>query len=135
MIIDSLFHRENKPLRKLAFLVTIPCAILPILIATAGFMSIPFEPLFFKNDIYLFSFIYLVYTYGLFLSWQYHRKWTPAILFAIHLISQFAFVKWGQFEWLGYLPIMTIIGTSLLNQYYRVGSLECNDPLECSKEG
>ncbi len=38
------------------------------MIATAGLMSTPFTPLFFKLDFILFAGAYFLYIYGLFLS-------------------------------------------------------------------
>jgi hypothetical protein len=127
MITDSLFFSEKKPLKKIALLFTIPCAILPAILATAGLMSIPFKPLFFKYDFFVFGASHIVYAYGLFLSWQLHRTCLPFGLFALHLVSLFLYVFLAQVEWVGYVSILSIMGTSLINQYFRVGSLECSE--------
>jgi hypothetical protein len=125
MILDALFYSEKKPIRKIALLFTIPCAILPIMLATAGLLSTPLNPLFFEHDYLIFGAIYLVYFYGLFLSWQTHRKWIPFALFLVHLLFVFAFIFGEQTNWLVYLSIITIITTSLTNQYFRLGSTAC----------
>jgi hypothetical protein len=127
MIKDFLFYSERRPFRKMALLFTIPCAILPIMIASAGIMTIPFSPLLFKYDFVLFGMVYMVYGYGLFLSWQVHRKLLPILIFVFHLIALSTFIYLPLVEWLGYPPIFSIILTSISNQYFRVGSFECNE--------
>ena len=126
MIQDSVFLSERKLFRKTALLLTIPCAILPIMLATAGLMSVPFAPLLFQYDYVLFGLIYGIYFYGLYLSWQTHGKRLPFGLFTIHLLSVFAFVFGNQAEWLGYLSAISIMVTSISNQYFRVGSIACS---------
>lgn len=126
MILDTLFYTEKKLARKIAMLVTIPCAILPILVATAGIMSIPFSPLFFHHDYLLFGGIYAVYFFGLFLSWQTHKKWISFALFLVHLSSVFVFIFDDQAEWLAYVSITSIMATSISNQYFRIGSVACD---------
>jgi hypothetical protein len=127
MSVDSLFHTERDFFKKTSLLFTIPCAILPILMATAGFLSIPFTPLFFKYDFILFSCIYTIYGYGLFVSWQAHRSLVPLVLFILHLIVTFMYAFYTPAQWLGYLAVISIIATSASNQYFRMGSFECND--------
>ena len=129
MVTDHLFYSEKKPFRKIALLFTIPCAIVPIMMATAGIMSIPFSPLFFKYDFILWGMVYFIYTYGLFISWLIHRNWLPFLVFVVHLTFLFFFVFWVQEDWLAYAAIVSIIATSLSNQYFRLGSFECH---ECS---
>lgn len=127
MIADSLFHTEKKPVKKMALLFTIPCAILPVLIATSGLMSIPFAPLFFKYDFIFFIGIYCVYSYGLLLSWHLHRRWIPFVIFTLHLLALTGFIFFSQAGWLGYAAIIGILGTSVSNQYFRVGSFVCTE--------
>lgn len=86
---DLVFQSEKRVLNKIALLFTVPCAILPVMMATAGVISVPFAPMFFQYDFLLFGSIYAIYTYGLYLSWQKHRKFLPFLLFVIHLLSRF----------------------------------------------
>lgn len=95
MILNSMFYLETRPLKKIALLFTIPCGILPIMMAIAGMMSTPVSPLIFKYDFLLFGVLYLIYCYGLFLSWKVHRKWVPAALLTVHLVVLSGFVSWG----------------------------------------
>jgi hypothetical protein len=124
---DHSFHRETRPLRKVAYLLTIPCAIVPILIAAAVLMYAFREPVFFRFDFIPFSILYFVYGYGLFLSLSKHKNPIPILLFILHLLSLawFAFVV--PLEWLGYLVVVFIMITSIVNQYFRNGSFECAD--------
>ncbi len=131
MLIDTLFFAEKSPVRKVALLLTIPCAILPILMATATMMAIPFTPMLFKYDVVLFAFVYLLYGFGLFLSWSSHRKAFPILLFILHLIVLSIYSFSNQFEWLGYTSIISIIATSVSNQYFRMGSADCNECSQC----
>jgi hypothetical protein len=131
MATDSHFYSEKEPFKKIALLFTIPCAILPVIMATAGLMSIPFAPLLFKYDFIVFGVLYLVYTYGLFLSWQMHRTWLPFSVFALHLATLVIYIFFVQVEWLGYVSVVSIMGTSICNQYFRVGSFECNECGAC----
>ncbi len=127
MMQDSAFHSEKNLIRKVALLFTIPCAILSIMLATTGLMSVSFTPLFFQYDYVLFGVIYVTYFFGLYLSWQIHGKLLPFGLFVIHLLSVFTFVFVSQAEWLGYLSVISLMATSISNQYFRVGSFICNE--------
>jgi hypothetical protein len=127
MAFDSLFYTERDLLKKAALLFTIPCAILPVLMATAGFLSIPFAPLFFKYDFILFGCIYALYGYGLFASWQTHKSPVPFLVIILHLAVTFIYAFYTPAQWLGYLSVISIIATSASNQYFRMGSFECND--------
>jgi hypothetical protein len=129
MASDSLFYTERDLFKKTALLFTIPCAILPILMATAGFLSIPFAPLFFKYDFILFGSIDALYGYGLLVSWQAHRSLVPALLFILHLTVTSIYAFYTPAQWLGYVSVISVIATSASNQYFRMGSLECT---ECS---
>ncbi len=127
---DSLFYSERKPVKKIALLLTIPCAIFPILIAAGSIMSIPYgSPMFFKYESVFFGVLYFFYAYGLYLSWQMHRKLLPVAFFVLHLIALFTFAFLAQAEWLGYIPFLSIMAASVSNQYFRTGSFECK---ECS---
>lgn len=134
MASDSLFYSERGLLRKTALLFTIPCAILPILMATAGFLSMPFTPLFFKYDFILFSCVYALYGYGLFVSWQTHKSLVPFFIFMPHLVVTFIYAFYVPAQWLGYVAVITIIATSASNQYFRMGYFECNDCAIVSSE-
>ncbi len=127
---DSIFYSERKTVRKIALLLTIPCAIFPILMAAGSIMSIPGgSPIFFKHEPAFFGVLYFFYAYGLYLSWQKHRKLLPAAFFLLHLAAIFGFVVFAQAEWLGYTCFLSIMSTSVSNQYFRTGSFECK---ECS---
>ena len=125
MIIDNIFHEERRTFRKLALLSTIPCAILPIAMAGAGLMSVPFEPMLFPYDWILWTTIYIVYAWGLYFSWLHHKRLLPAIIFLLHLLSIGMYILSGQPEQAGFMSILSIVITSVANQYFRVGSLEC----------
>ncbi len=127
MATDSLFYTQKAPIKKIALLFTIPCAILPILMATAGFLSIPFTPLFFKYDFVLFGGIYGLYGYGLFVSWQAHKSLIPFLIFILHLAITFIYAFYAPAQWLGYVSVISVIAASASNQYFRMGSFECND--------
>lgn len=127
MIFDSVFHNEHAWTRKIALLFTIPCAILPIMMSTAGFMSLPFGPMLFQFDFLLYGLVYLIYGYGLVLSWKTHGKLQPALLFMMHLVFLAYYIIIGQGEWSGYISVFSIIATSVVNQYLRIGNSECAD--------
>lgn len=131
---DHSFHREKQPLTKIAYLLTIPCAIVPIIIAAAGLMYAFREPLFFAYDFLLFIAVYLVYAYGLFRSWKTHRKLGPGLVFLTHLAALGSFSFAGEPEWLGYFVVVSIMATSIVNQYFRYGSLDCADCSSASCE-
>lgn len=124
---DKAFHTESNPFRKIALLLTIPCAILPIIMATGGMMTAFKEPTFFKNDFILFGLVYLIYVYGIVLSWKIHRKIVPFVILLIHLASLFYYSVISPIEFLGYVAVVSIMATSIVNQYYRTGSFECNE--------
>jgi hypothetical protein len=125
MITDNVFHTERRVFRKVALLLTIPCAILPMMMASAGLMSIPFEPMFFRYDWLLWLSVYGIYASGLYFSWQHHKKFIPGILFLLHVACLCFYLCAGQMDLFGYTTILSIIITSVFNQYFRVGSLEC----------
>ncbi len=106
-------------------LITIPCAILPIMMATGGMLSIPFSPLLFRYDFLLFSVVYVTYSAGLYFSWQQHHRLIPFLVFIVHACALAGFVFIAHPEWLSYLSILSIMATSLSNQYYRTGSTAC----------
>ncbi|MCU0382017.1 MAG: hypothetical protein MUE58_12585 [Chitinophagaceae bacterium] len=125
MVTDSLFHTEQRRFRKISLLFTVPCAILPVIMASAGLMSIPFEPMFFRYDWLLWLAVYGVYMAGMDFSWLHHRKLVPALLFVAHLVSLGLYLFAGQIDVFGYTTILSIIITSVSNQFFRVGSFEC----------
>ncbi|HVM88817.1 MAG TPA: MerC domain-containing protein [Puia sp.] len=127
MVVDSLFYLEKNWFRKISLLITIPCAILPMLMAVSGLMTAFSSPLFFKHDYLLFAAVYLVYASGLYFSWQAHKKIYPILIFLAHLAGVFIAIKEPNSAWLPYFAIITLILTSVVNQYYRVGSFECKD--------
>jgi len=127
MVLDTLFHSERNKLKKIALLLTIPCAIFPILAAVSGMMTAFSSPLIFKYDYWLFGLIYCFYTAGLFFSWRAHKKIYPFLIFLVHLSSVFYYSWKNDPDWMPYVAIVTIILTSLINQYYRVGSFECQE--------
>jgi prepilin signal peptidase PulO-like enzyme (type II secretory pathway) len=124
---DNAFHTESNPIRKIALLLTIPCAILPVIMATGGMMTAFNEPTLFKNDFILFGIVYLVYVYGIGLSWKIHRKIVPSAILLLHFASLFYYSVINPLEYLGYAAVVSIMATSIVNQYYRVGSFECNE--------
>ena len=124
---DSIFFLEKKPVKKIALLFTIPCAIVPVMFAAAGLMSIPFGSLLFRFDFILFGAIYSIYFYGLLVSWQLHKNWIPFSLFAVNLLSLLFFIFHNPTEWLGYICVFSIMATSVSNQYFRVGTFACNE--------
>jgi hypothetical protein len=127
MTTDQIFHEERNALRKVGLLLTIPCAILPMLAASMGLMQPGNEPLFFAGDKLLFGIIYLFYAAGLWFSWKKHRNAFAAILFILHLSFQFLLLKQPLSEWIPYVVISSIILTSVVNQYYRVGTIACKN--------
>ena len=129
MLIDNLFHSERHAVRRIALLATVPCAILPVMMACAGWMSLPFEPMLFRGDWLLWMLIYGFYLAGLYLSWRHHRKWIPFLVFLLHGIGLGIYLFDGQPEWAGYAAILGVMATSLVNQYFRVGSVTCVDCL------
>lgn len=131
MLLDTIFYSEKNLLRKIALLVTIPCAVLPIMMATAGLMSAAIKPILFQYDFVLFCLVYIIYGYGLIISYKLHRVIYPLLVFLIHVCSILFFVFEFRANWLGYLSIGSIMATSLTNQYYRIGSVACNE--DCVK--
>lgn len=115
------------PLRKAALLITIPCAIFPILMAAYGMIQPEGEELLFRYDRLFFGIIYLLYGYGLYLSWQVHRKLTPALVFIVHLVAVVLLAIYPRQDWLAYVVLVGLIATSLVNQYYRLGIWGCDD--------
>lgn len=124
---DSTFYDERNLFRKAALFLTTPCAIQPILLSVMGMMSLSINPLLFQYDYLIFALIYSAYFYGLYLSWQVHSKIIPFGLFGIHLISVSLFNIIDQPEWLGYVSIISIMATSISNQYFRLGTIACNE--------
>jgi hypothetical protein len=122
---DISFHAERHPLKKTAVLLTIPCAIAPMLIAASGLMVAWTSPLLFDGDFVLFGIIYAMYIYGLILSYRVHRNPAPYLVASLHIGSLAAYLFAGQPEWSGYATVCSLMVTSIVNQYYRNGSTEC----------
>jgi hypothetical protein len=131
---DTQFHEARKIGEKVPLLLTIPCAILPILMACATFLSLPFEPMLFKGDHWAAGLLYVLYLVGLGLSFKRHRQWLPLLLFTAHILILWAYVNFTQDLLIGYLSVLSLIGTSVLNQYYRLGVWGCQDFEHCSNE-
>jgi hypothetical protein len=122
---DVQFHAERQPLKKAALLLTIPCAIVPIMIAAAGMMVAWSSPLLFRGDFILYGIAYLLYLYGLLLSYHVHRSLVPFAAVALHLASLATYLLADQPEWSGYTTVFSIMLTSIVNQFYRNGSPDC----------
>ena len=124
---DLSFHAERNPVKKAALLLTIPCAIVGIMIAAAGMMVAWSSPLLFQGDFILFGIVYLFYAYGLVLSWRMHRSLAPSALAGLHFACLATYILAGQPEWSGYATVVSIMLTSIVNQYFRNGSLDCSE--------
>lgn len=122
---DQSFHAESHPLKKAALLLTIPCAIVPIMIASAGMMVAWSSPLLFSGDFFLYGIAYMLYLYGLLLSYRVHRNLVPFALISLHLACLAIYILAGQPEWSGYATVFSLMLTSIVNQYFRNGSLDC----------
>lgn len=120
-------HAQTTFFGKAALLSTVPCAIFPILFSTAGFMTLPFEALLFEKDFILFGSFYMLYMYGLLLSWFNHKTWLPISLFVVHIMFLTTYVFHSQQTWLAYLTIFSIMGTSVVNQYFRTATFDCSN--------
>lgn len=133
MISDNLFLQSKPGLRKIALLLTIPCAILPMLMAAMGMMTHDESPLFFQHETYLFLLIYIGYAYGLGISWQAHRNLIPLSIFIAHIgMHGLFYYNQQDYSWITYMILITLILTSVLNQYYRIGTIACSE--ECTEK-
>jgi len=133
MLLDNVYHGERNMLRKTALLLTIPCAIFPILLAVFGMMQPAGYPLFFSYDRLFFGAIYLTYGLGLYFSFLRHRRFYPFLVFGLHVGSLVSLHKYPAEQWLAYVVLLSIIFTSLVNQYYRVGVVYCGEDCELEK--
>ncbi len=127
MIVDTVFYNEKSIFRKTALLVTIPCAILPVLMASSLLMSPWHKPVLFKGDFLLAIPVYVVYLIGLYLSYKKHNKWNPTMLFVLHLVALVAVQQRAYPALMPYVAIFSLILTSVMNQYYRTGSPACDE--------
>lgn len=127
MVSDTLFFGEKAFWKKAALLITIPCAILPIMMAASLIMNGIFRPVLFSGDFLLAIPVYGLYSAGLFFSFQAHRNWVPAVLFLLHLLFVLLMVFGLRNEALPFLAIFSVMGTSIVNQYFRTGSPECDE--------
>lgn len=123
MLTDELFVSEKKPLKKLALGLTIPCAILPILMSVYGIINLPIAPLLFKYDFLII--IISFYTWGLILSFAKHKKILPFLFFTCSMISVINFLFSLNAEIWVPLSIVTIIASSVSNQYFRIDTEDC----------
>ena len=123
---DTLFHSERNLVHKWALLSTIPCAIVIMMFASSIIMSSVLKPVLFTNDYMIAVPLYVLYGYGLLRSYKHHRKILPIIVFVLHLIMillQLMYLKSGPVV---YFAIITILITSVLNQYFRTGTTTCD---------
>jgi hypothetical protein len=49
------------------------------------------------------------------------------LLFLVHLVSLAWFALVQPMEWLGYAVVVSVMITSIVNQYFRYGSFACAD--------
>lgn len=129
---DSLFFSENSAFRKIALLSTIPCSIGLMMFASSLIMNSSYRPMFFEYDSLLALPFYLFYTYGLYVSFKLHRKIWPMLLFGLHVLGLIIHQLLIKQDWLVYGVIVSILLTSVWNQYLRTGSAKCNG-IECVK--
>jgi len=108
-----------------ALVLTVPCAIIPIMLATSGISTIPYGNMFFPRDWILFVSIYLVYAYGLYLSYQIHGNLLPFFAFFINVATVLFFVFLDQLNAFLIVAIISIMVTSICNQYYRNEFTSC----------
>lgn len=127
MIVDALFLNEKSAFRKIALLITIPCAILPIIMAASLLMTNNDAPQLFSGDKWLALPVYLFYVAGLYFSYRLHRKLWPFTLFIIHILFLLAVQEGLWKTGMPYLAIFSILITSVVNQYLRTGSPACDD--------
>lgn len=123
---DQLFFTERKPIRKIALLSTIPCSVGVMMFAVSLILNNKFTPVFFEGDTILALPFYGLYLYGLWLSYRQHRHIWPVLLFFIHIVSLFLYYLNSHNDWIVYSVILTILFTSVLNQYLRTGSPSCS---------
>ncbi len=116
---------ETSRWKRLALLSVLPCYVLVALIAASSIMHLA-KPVLFKGDFILFGFILFVYAFGIFFSYKQHRKVLPMLLM-VTTFSGMGIVMLTPVaeEWM-LLPLGLLILTSVANQYYRTGSIECD---------
>lgn len=122
---DSLFLTERNLLHKWALLTTIPCAVGIMMFASSIVMKSHWQPTLFSHDYLLALPLYGLYTMGLWLSYKHHRNIFPFLLFGAHvatIVIQLTVWKTGSII---YFSILTILLTSVVNQYHRTGSTSC----------
>jgi hypothetical protein len=83
------------------------------------------SPLLFAGDYLLFGMAYLLYFYGLVLSYRIHRSPAPIALALLHIACLAIYLLGGQPEWSGYGTVFTLMLTSIANQYFRNERMEC----------
>lgn len=116
---------EQSRWKRLALLSILPCYVLVALIAASSIMHLA-KPVLFKGDFILFGLILFVYALGIFLSYKQHLQIWPMLLM-IATFSGMGIVMMAPVaeEWM-LLPLLLLIVTSVVNQYYRTGSIACN---------
>lgn len=133
MITDSIFDQSKPGLRKISLLLTIPCAIMPMLLAAMGMMTSGDTPLFFQQEKIIFSLLYVGYASGLWFSWRVHHKALPIAIYLTHIgLLVLTYYNQQLYSWATYGVVITLILTSIVNQYYRLGTIACTD--ECTWE-
>ncbi len=114
----SLFYSTAK-------LLTVPCAILPMLLAVSSFMSMNEGGMLFKNDYFFFGLFYIIYSVGLWQGYQQHKQVITWFVFFIHLLALITFVL-AESDVFGYIAVFALILTSATQQYHRMRFEECS---------
>jgi hypothetical protein len=126
MVADNIFYNEKKWFRKFSLLLTIPCAIAPMLVATLGWLQPLGDPLFFYGEKIIFTLLYIFYLSGLFYSMYAHKHFLPLLIFLLHLAALFFFWYLEGKDWVSYPVIISLLATSMINQFFRIGTIACN---------
>ncbi|MCU0337647.1 MAG: hypothetical protein MUF12_07270 [Sediminibacterium sp.] len=108
-----------------AKLLTVPCAILPMLLAVSSLMSIREGGMLFKNDYFFFGLFYVIYIVGLWQGYLQHKQVVTWIVFFTHVLALSTFVVVER-DLFGYVAVITLILTSATQQYHRMKYEECS---------
>jgi hypothetical protein len=112
-------------LRTIATALTIPCAVLPIIIAVTGIIFHASCPVFFKGDILVFLPVAVFYGWGILLNYHLHKNIFPLFLLALSLglmaACWYLQLHNGAFA----TTLMSFIFTSVANQYLVNEKKEC----------
>jgi hypothetical protein len=125
MIADNIFYGEKKWFRKFCLLLTIPCAIAPMLVATFGWLQPAGNPLLFMGEKIIFGLIYVLYMTGLVYSFIAHKHLFPLFIFLLHVAALITFWNMEGNDWISYPVILSLVAASIINQYFRVGAIDC----------